>query len=132
MNVSQPVGNRVTSMYVRCTECLEPEYEPLDLFKTYFVLVPSFISDGGDGMSIFIEDTLSTIDTGKSPLIILVPPPSTPLSFLSYLPPIHGTPVSLAYKKGKVIAQCGNEPCNNNCCKIYVLATGDRLGILHS
>lgn len=88
MNVSQPVGNRVTSMYVRCTECLEPEYEPLDLFKTYFVLVPSFISDGGDGMSIFIEDTLSTIDTGKSPLIILVPP-LQPLSLSSLTCPLY-------------------------------------------
>lgn len=65
-DMSKRPGQRVVSVLVRCSSCLEPDYEPLDPEQTYRVIVPSFISSGGDGFKVLVENGLNVIDTGIS------------------------------------------------------------------
>ncbi|XP_063168612.1 5'-nucleotidase [Candoia aspera] len=48
-DLSQSPGSRVVSLKVLCTECRVPVYVPLEMEKTYKVLLPSFLAGGGDG-----------------------------------------------------------------------------------
>lgn len=52
--MSKPVNERA-DIQILCQDCLEEQYEPLDLEKTYYVIAPSFLSKGGDGFSLFPE-----------------------------------------------------------------------------
>lgn len=51
---------KVESVRVRCGHCLVPSYEPLNLTKTYQIVIYSFLSAGGDDFAIF--KTKETID----------------------------------------------------------------------
>ncbi|XP_062324812.1 5'-nucleotidase-like isoform X2 [Osmerus eperlanus] len=62
-DLSQPSGDRVTSLSLRCTQCRVPTYEPLDLNRDYKLVMPSYIVDGGDGFSMIKEEKLKH-DTG--------------------------------------------------------------------
>ena len=55
----QPSGRRVTKVYMRCGECLNPEYSVLNKTREYKILMPAFLSMGGDGFSVF--DDLPTV-----------------------------------------------------------------------
>ncbi|XP_054856548.1 5'-nucleotidase [Eublepharis macularius] len=48
-DLSQSPGSRVVSLEVLCTECRVPVYMPLQMEKTYKVILPSFLAGGGDG-----------------------------------------------------------------------------------
>lgn len=51
-NVTKDVGERVVSIKVLSTKAKNTRYEPLDPLKTYRVLVPSFLVNGGDGFKV--------------------------------------------------------------------------------
>lgn len=53
INYNRPSGKRVTSISVLCADCRIPHFQPLEMEKFYNVLVPSFISEGGDGHRYF-------------------------------------------------------------------------------
>lgn len=55
LNVDKPVNSRVVSIDVICTDCLVPEYRPLDETQIYKIIMPSFIANGGDGYAIIRE-----------------------------------------------------------------------------
>ncbi|XP_076021623.1 snake venom 5'-nucleotidase-like [Genypterus blacodes] len=57
-DLSRPVGQRVASISLLCTECRMPKYEPLDLEKTYTVVMPSYIVSGGDGFTVIRDEKL--------------------------------------------------------------------------
>ncbi|XP_022606637.1 5'-nucleotidase-like [Seriola dumerili] len=57
-DLSRPVNQRVVSMSLLCTECRVPKYEPLDLEKTYTVVMPSYIVGGGDNFTMIKEELL--------------------------------------------------------------------------
>uniref|UniRef100_G1KR52 Snake venom 5'-nucleotidase n=2 Tax=Anolis carolinensis TaxID=28377 RepID=G1KR52_ANOCA len=48
-DLSRKPSNRVISLKVLCTECRVPVYVPIEMEKTYKVLLPSFLAGGGDG-----------------------------------------------------------------------------------
>ncbi|XP_065367554.1 protein 5NUC-like [Calliphora vicina] len=52
---NKDIGSRVVSADVRCSECKVPAYEPLQLDKSYNVIVQKFLIDGGDGHT-FVEN----------------------------------------------------------------------------
>lgn len=54
-NVTRPEFDRVISVDVLCRQCEIPKYEPLDLTKSYRMLVPSFIAGGGNNFTMFGE-----------------------------------------------------------------------------
>lgn len=54
-NFKNPIGERVVSVHALCNKCKIPVYEPLDQFKYYRVIMPSFLADGGDGFTWFKE-----------------------------------------------------------------------------
>uniref|UniRef100_K7G2H3 5'-nucleotidase n=1 Tax=Pelodiscus sinensis TaxID=13735 RepID=K7G2H3_PELSI len=58
-DLSRPPGSRVVSIEVLCTACRVPAYVPLQMDKTYKVLLPSFLQQGGDGYYMLKEKSLS-------------------------------------------------------------------------
>uniref|UniRef100_A0A8D0H4L0 Snake venom 5'-nucleotidase n=1 Tax=Sphenodon punctatus TaxID=8508 RepID=A0A8D0H4L0_SPHPU len=48
-DLSRSPGSRVVSIDVLCTACRVPTYVPLQMEKTYKVILPSYLSMGGDG-----------------------------------------------------------------------------------
>lgn len=50
-NYSNPVGERVVDIKVRCSECDIPVYEDFDSTKIYRVVAPDFLAEGGDGFA---------------------------------------------------------------------------------
>ncbi|CAG5866496.1 unnamed protein product [Menidia menidia] len=57
-DLSKPANQRVISISMLCTECRVPKYEPLDLQRTYTVVMPSYMVDGGDGFKMIKEELL--------------------------------------------------------------------------
>lgn len=57
-NVDKPKGQQLQSILVRCQNCMIPTYEPLELDKYYSIVLPSFLSNGGDGFNMLtkVED----------------------------------------------------------------------------
>lgn len=53
-DVSQPNGSRVVSVEVLCSDCEVPEYQPLELNKTYGVVLPHTLTGGNEGYSMLV------------------------------------------------------------------------------
>ncbi|XP_061098371.1 snake venom 5'-nucleotidase-like [Conger conger] len=58
LDLSKPPGERVASLSLLCTQCRVPRYEPLDADKTYKLVLPSYLADGGDGYSMISDEKL--------------------------------------------------------------------------
>ncbi len=43
----QPIGRRLQKVRVRCGDCLIPQYEDIDLSKTYGIVITDYIANGG-------------------------------------------------------------------------------------
>lgn len=63
-DLSRKPGDRVVKLDVLCTQCRVPSYEPLQMDKTYKVVLPSFLANGGDGFQM-IKDEALRHDSGK-------------------------------------------------------------------
>lgn len=55
-DLSQPNGQRVADLQVRCARCRVPEYEPVNMTEKYRVLMLSFMLQGGDGYSMLVPE----------------------------------------------------------------------------
>lgn len=53
---TQPIGQRVVSIKVRCSECIVPVLKPLEYEKLYRIVTPKFLVDGGDGFTMIPEN----------------------------------------------------------------------------
>ncbi|XP_061699956.1 5'-nucleotidase [Syngnathoides biaculeatus] len=69
-DLSKPVNQRVVSLSVLCTRCRVPKYEPLDMEKTYTVVMPSYLVAGGDGYTMFKKEMLKH-NTGDMDILVL-------------------------------------------------------------
>ncbi|XP_029900236.1 5'-nucleotidase [Myripristis murdjan] len=69
-DLSRPVGQRVVSITLLCTQCRVPKYEPLDLGRMYTVVMPSYIIAGGDGYTMIKEEKLKH-NTGDMDISVL-------------------------------------------------------------
>lgn len=56
IDLKAEVGQRITSVRVRCSECQVPEYRPLDMTKQYRLVVMSYLADGKNGFSVISEN----------------------------------------------------------------------------
>lgn len=57
-----PPGKRVVKIYVRCGNCSMPMYSALNKTVMYNILMPSFLSMGGDGFSMFDGRPATSLD----------------------------------------------------------------------
>ncbi|XP_063227371.1 apyrase-like isoform X2 [Bacillus rossius redtenbacheri] len=55
LDVSRPLGSRVVSVRVLCDACRVPEYLPLQMDKWYRLALSSFLYEGGDGFTMFLQ-----------------------------------------------------------------------------
>lgn len=74
-DLHNPSGKRVRNVFVRCGKCGLPMYTTLNTSSIYNILMPSFLSMGGDGFSVFVglpstalkyDELQSTIDYLRS------------------------------------------------------------------
>ena len=49
-------GKRVTKALARCGECPVPRYEPVEPKKSYNVIMPAFLANGGDGFKVLVKN----------------------------------------------------------------------------
>lgn len=49
-------GKRVTKALARCGECSVPRYEPVEPNKSYNVIMPAFLANGGDGYTVLVKN----------------------------------------------------------------------------
>ena len=54
-NITRRPFERVVAVNVLCSDCKVPKYEPIDMFKQYKVIMPSFLAGGGDGFLMIKE-----------------------------------------------------------------------------
>lgn len=52
-DLRKPTGHRLQKVEVLCSNCSIPKYEPLYDFKTYGIIIDSFVYRGGDGFTMF-------------------------------------------------------------------------------
>lgn len=55
INYNLPKGMRITKIKVLCSHCRIPEYLPLDKERHYWVIMPTYLFNGGDGHN-FLKD----------------------------------------------------------------------------
>ena len=63
-DVSKPVGQRVRNVKVRCSECVEPQFQGLEDQQVYGVLVNDFMVSGGNGYTMIQEEMIDRIYLG--------------------------------------------------------------------
>lgn len=51
-NVTNPIGQRIQEIRVRCQDCAAPKYVKLDTHKDYKVIVMDYLAHGKDGFNI--------------------------------------------------------------------------------
>ncbi|KAK4873923.1 hypothetical protein RN001_013283 [Aquatica leii] len=64
-DMKKPVGSRVISVKVRCGSCNIPIYEPLQMNKTYRMVLNAFLLSGGDGHKIIKNNAFNTTREDK-------------------------------------------------------------------
>lgn len=57
-DMSNPGGQRVVRLKVRCADCPVPRFVDLEPAKVYKVILPSFLANGGDGYTVIVQNTL--------------------------------------------------------------------------
>ena len=63
-DLSKEPNNRVVEALVRCTECIIPEYLPLEDDRTYRAAMPTYFADGNDGHDV-IAEYRTNVNRGK-------------------------------------------------------------------
>ena len=66
IDTSRPDNDRITSLKVRCSNCIEITYDDLDDNKVYNVTTIGYLADGGDGYDFLVSETVKIV---KGPLI---------------------------------------------------------------
>ncbi|XP_069052677.1 5'-nucleotidase [Lepisosteus oculatus] len=57
-DLSRQSLDRVTDIQILCTSCRVPKYEPLDSDKSYKLVIPSYLVEGGDGFTMIRDEKL--------------------------------------------------------------------------
>lgn len=52
-DITQSPGHRVSSVFIRCSDCSIPKYEPLVLTANYTIVTNDYLADGGDNFQVF-------------------------------------------------------------------------------
>ncbi|XP_040571968.1 snake venom 5'-nucleotidase [Lepeophtheirus salmonis] len=93
-NLCNPVGSRLVSIHVR-KGINSSEYELLRLEKSYKVVIPNYLQNGGDGYTLF--------DEHKECLFQGVNPDHVALSkYITLRSPINETPISVRGDRIKI------------------------------
>ncbi|KAK0175757.1 hypothetical protein PV327_009483 [Microctonus hyperodae] len=79
-DLSQQSGSRVNSVLVQCAKCRVPIFEKLEEDKIYKILIPDFISNGGDGYSMLPKITQTPMGVTVDEVVV---------DYLSKRSPVH-------------------------------------------
>lgn len=56
VNRSEPIGRRIVSVNVLCSECSPQRYDPIDVRRTYRIVSSQYIAEGGDGYTVIADN----------------------------------------------------------------------------
>nr|XP_023023869.1 apyrase [Leptinotarsa decemlineata] len=99
-NLTRSLNDRVVSIKVRCNNCTVPVYEDLDMDKFYKIVIPSFLTGGGDGFKV-LTDNLKNKRVGSVDLEV----------FMDYLR--HRNPVFQEIS-GRIVIHGGDQIITKN------------------
>ena len=68
-DMSREVGDRVTRLRVKCSDCSYPVYEAVDNGKFYTIITTDYLASGGDGFDMLSK--CEKMDFGEEPVDIL-------------------------------------------------------------
>ncbi|XP_040284657.1 5'-nucleotidase [Bufo bufo] len=57
-NLNNKPGERVVKLQVICTKCRVPKYVPVQMDEVYKVVLPAYLTEGGDGFSMLKNESL--------------------------------------------------------------------------
>ncbi|XP_044145289.1 5'-nucleotidase [Bufo gargarizans] len=57
-NLNNKPGERVVKLHVICTKCRVPKYVPVQMDEVYKVVLPAYLTEGGDGFSMLKNESL--------------------------------------------------------------------------
>ena len=64
-NLDYPLGAQVRRLEIVCTDCLVPRLEPVQDDEEYRIVMPRFISNGGDGFDVIRDNKIAELNAGK-------------------------------------------------------------------
>ena len=64
-DLAKPKGKQVVSSHILCSECNTPKYELLEDDQMYYVLMSSFMIQGGDGYDMITPEALDILSFGE-------------------------------------------------------------------
>lgn len=64
-NMKNPVGSRVQSVFMQCSKCKIPSYEPINLNKQYKLIMSNYIANGGDQYKMIKEGLINVVDLSE-------------------------------------------------------------------
>lgn len=64
-NMKNSVGSRVQSVTIRCSDCKEPSYEPINLDKHYTLIMSKYLMTGGDKYKMIKEGIINAVDLSE-------------------------------------------------------------------
>ena len=65
-DLKKPAGQRVVTLHVLCSDCLVPEFVPLEMDKVYKLLAPNFVAQkGGDGYTSISQNVIDYFPLGR-------------------------------------------------------------------
>jgi len=62
--MSQPSGNRIESLLVRCPDCQIPKFQEIEENREYCVMMSEFTAEGGDGFKMFKDERINMTSVG--------------------------------------------------------------------
>lgn len=64
-NMKNPVGSRVHSVMIQCSECKVPKYEPINPAKHYTLITVKYLINGGDEFTMIKDGIINVVDFGE-------------------------------------------------------------------
>lgn len=59
------VGSRVQSVMIRCSDCKEPSYEPINQNRQYTIITTKYLMNGGDQYTMIKNGIINAVDLSK-------------------------------------------------------------------
>lgn len=64
-NMKNAVGSRVQSVTIRCSDCKEPSYEPIDQNRQYTIITTKYLMNGGDQFTMIKNGIINAVDLSE-------------------------------------------------------------------
>lgn len=64
-DMKNAVGSRVQSVMIRCSNCKEPAYEPINEDRQYTIITTKYLINGGDQYTMIKDGIINAVDLSE-------------------------------------------------------------------